>query len=321
MAKIIWFLSFILPTFCFGGQIILTNGDHLTGTVTQMADGKVIVQTDLAGTVEIAVNNIRSITTALAVDIVYDDGTTATKPLTAETPLDGLQAINPPKPEKPRWKGDVSGGLAYTTGNTKNEAYNFSANLKKRTQQSRTTLKADTVRKKEQASGSSTKVTTEDWLKTIGKYDYFLSKKSYLFGEGRYETDETADLDSRIIFGGGSGYQWIESEKTSFSTEAGLSCVREEYKNNISDSKLSARAGYHFDHVFNNTLTFYHDLTLFPSTEDISDYYLTGSAELRAKLGSSWFVNAKVLLDYDTTPAADKASTDIKYLLGAGISF
>lgn len=304
-----------------GGQVVLTNGDHLTGTVTQMTGGTVTVETELAGTLEIPAENIRTITTDRPVNLVFTDGTTSSKALTAETPLASLTAINPPKPEKPRWKGDIAGGLAYTTGNTKNESYNISANLHKRTEKDRITLKADAANKKERTSGSSTKVTTEDWWKTSAKYDYYLSKKWYAFGEARYETDAIALLDSRTLFGGGSGYQWIESDKMNLSTEVGLSCMQEDYSNGTSDSKLSARAGYHFDAAINSTFSFIHDLTYFPSTEQVSDYYLTTSAELRAKLFGNWFANAKVLLDFDTTPAAGKGSTDVKYLLGAGISF
>ena len=311
----------ILSAAAFAGQVVLINGDRLTGSIKQMTDGVVTVESELAGTLTIPMENIRSITTDEPVQLVRTDGVTVTEAVTASTPLADITAINPPAPEPPHWKGDVSGGLVYTRGNTWNESYNVSANMQKRTEKTRTTLKGDMARKKEKPSGSSQEVLAEDWWKTSGKYDYFLSKKMYLFGEGRYETDDLALLDSRIIYGGGSGYQWVESETLNFATEAGLSCIYEDYENNGTDKKFSARAGYHFDAAFNNTFSFIHDLAYFPSTEQVSDYYLSSSAELRAKLNSSWFVNAKILFDYDTTPAQSKGNTDVKYLLGAGFAF
>jgi len=311
----------ILSAAVFAGQVELVNGDRLTGTVTQMVDGVVTMETELAGTLAIAVENIRTITTDEPVELVLADGSAMTETVTAGTSLSRIAAINPPKPPLPRWKGDISGGLVYTRGNTWNESYNLSANAQKRTEKSRTTLKGDTAKKKERNSGSSDEVTTEDWLKTSAKYDCFVSKKMYLFGEGRYETDDQARLDSRIIYGGGSGYQWVESETLNFATEAGLSCIHENYEQNGTDKKLSARAGYHFDVLLNKTFSFIHDLAYFPSTEAVSDYYLSSSAELRARLNANWFVNAKVLFDYDATPATGEGSTDVKYLLGAGVSF
>ena len=317
----LWVSTLILSAAVFGGQVVLNNGDRLTGTVKQMTEGTVTLETELAGTVTIPMENIRSIATGETVELVYTDGTTATEAVSDATPLANIKAINPPKPAPPRWKGDVSGALVYTRGNTWNESYSFSANAQKRTENDRTTLKGDTAKKKEKASGSLEEVTTEDWLKTMAKYDYFVSKKMYLFGEGRYETDDQAQLDNRIIYGGGTGYQWIESETLNFATEVGLSCVYENYENNGTDKKLSARGSYHLDTALNQTFSFIHDLAYFPSTEDVSDYYLSTSAELRAKLNTHWFLNAKVLFDYDATPATGEGSSDVKYLLGAGFSF
>ena len=303
------------------GKIYLTNGDRLTGTVTQMTDGVVTVQTELAGEITLEAKAIRSIQTDAPVKLHYSDGTVAEEPLTETTDLNRIAAINPPAPETPRWKGDLSAGAIYSSGNTNNESYMFSANMSKRTEKDRTTLKADAARKKERTSTGDDEV-TEDWWKTSAKYDRFLSEKWYMFGQARYETDKIAELDNRIIFGGGSGYQWIESDRTNLSTEAGLACVQESYDDAGSDdSSLSAQAGYHFDHKFNETFSFINDLTYYPSTEQISDYYLTASAELRAKINSRLFTNLKVLFDYDTTPAQDQASTDIKYIFGVGLNF
>jgi len=64
-----------------------------------------------------------------------------------------------------------------------------------------------------------------------------------------------------------------------------------------------------------------HDLTYYPSLEQFSDYFLTATAELRASLTKTMFANFKVIFNFDSTPAPDRGSTDIKYLLGVGINF
>jgi putative salt-induced outer membrane protein YdiY len=192
--------------------------------------------------------------------------------------------------------------------------------MSKRTEKDRTTLKADAAQKKEEIDGQDE--TTEDWWKVSGKYDYFLSKKTYVFGEGIYETDKIAELDRRVILGGGLGYQWIEKETQNFSTEFGLASVYEKYEtDDDSETNLSLQAGYHYDQKFNETFSFIHDLTYYPSTEDFSDYLVTSSAELRAKINDHLFTNFKVLFDYDATPASGQGSTDTKYMFGIGINF
>lgn len=320
-----------------GGQVNLKNGDRLTGVITTMADGKITIETAMAGTVEVPVENVQTISSDEPLELHLKDETVITQSVQKDSDgmiklagsgvigsqtvaLADITAINPPKPEPPRWKGDISAGLTYTSGNTSNESYVFSANLSKRTEKDRITVKGDAARKKEKVDGE--KQTTEDWWRVGGKYDYFISKKAYVFGEGSYETDEIADLDRRIIVGGGLGYQWIEKETQNFSTEIGVADVYEKYDTSSGgDSKFSLRAGYHFDQQFNNTFSFIHDLTYYPDVEDFGDYFLTTSAELRAKINGHLFTNFKVLFDYDATPATGKGSTDTKYMWGIGVNF
>ena len=107
-----------------------------------------------------------------------------------------------------------------------------------------------------------------------------------------------------------------------FSTEAGIASLYEKYEDATdSNSELSAQLGYHFDKKLAKNLSFINDLTYYPSTEQVSDYYLTTSAELRAMLNDSMFTNFKVIFDFDSTPATNSGSTDTKYILGAGWKF
>ena len=125
-----------------------------------------------------------------------------------------------------------------------------------------------------------------------------------------------------MIVGSGGGYQWIESEKMNFSTEAGLASLYEKYENQTdSSSELSAQFGYNLDKKLAKGLKFIHDLTYYPSTEKFSDYYLTSTGEIRAHFTENMFLNFKVILNYDTTPAIDAGTTDTKYMLGLGYSF
>ena len=308
-------------------KIVMTNGDTLTGTVTKTASGKVVVKTELAGEVQVPLANIQTMSTDKPLEMHLKDGSVVNQPLKAagdgtvkvagQSEAVKLTAIDKINPERPRWKGDLSAGATYTTGNTKNESYAFSTNLSKRTEKDRVTFTGDAIRKKE----GSNKVVTEDWWRTGGKYDYFVSKKRYYYGEVNYEVDEIANLDQRLITGGGLGYQWIDNEITSFSSEVGVSWIQEEYGDGTNDESVAAQAGYRLSHKFNDTFSFIHNMNYYPSTEKVSDYYLTTTGELRAKINSHLFTNFKVLFDYDATPAVGKGSSDLKYIFGAGVTF
>ncbi|MBW8015547.1 MAG: DUF481 domain-containing protein [Planctomycetes bacterium] len=324
----------------FAGSVHLTNGDRLTGKIVKMAGGKLTLESEMAGTIEIPLKNIKTLDSDEELEMHFNNGTVVKKPVvisaavgrvrivgdgtidSQEIAIADLKLINPPLPEKPRWKGSVSLGMTYTSGNTNNETLAFSGALSKETDKDRITFGADLYKKQVETPNSSDKVTTEDWWKLRGKYDYFYTKRLYLFGEGRYEQDKIALLDRRVITGGGFGYQWIKSDTQNFSIEAGLSNVFEEFNNETpSTSKFSAISGYHYDRKFNNVFSLIHDTSFFPNTADTSDYYLTISAELRAKINTRMFTNFKVLYDYDTTPASNREKTDVKYIFGVGASF
>ncbi len=324
----------------FAGVVHLSNGDKLTGKIVKMADGKLVIESELAGTIEIPVKNITTLQSGEILEMHFTNGSVLKQPVemspssgrvklvadkfidSQEIAIADLASINPPAPEPPRWKGALSAGLTYTSGNTNNETLALSGSLAKETDQDRITFGFDLYNKEVETQGTSEKITTEDWWKLRGKYDYFYSEKLYVFAEGRYEQDKIALLDKRVIVGGGLGYQWIKSDPENFSVEAGLTNVFEDYSNDTeSTSTFSAILGYHYDLKFNKVFSFIHDTSYFPSTEDMSDYYLTTSAELRAKITGNMFSNIKVLYDYDATPAAERKKTDIKCIVGVGLDF
>lgn len=332
-------LSAVLSSLCPAGELLLTNGDRLTGHLEKVVEGKVYFVSDLAGSVTIDMTNVKTFTTDAPVKVVLSDGTIVNQQITGssegqvtlaggeiikgqEVKLADITAINPPLPEAPKWKGSVSAGWTSIHGNTKSETIQASMNAALRREKDRTTLGADYGRAKQENPDTGVEETTEDWWKTKAKYDYFFTEKAYGFLEGRYETDKIAELDRRVIFGAGFGYQWIESEDMNFSTEAGLAHVSERFDNETgNNNEFSAQAGYHFDTRITKGVKFINDLTYYPSFGQFSDYYLTTTAEIRAALNKSMYANFKAIFDYDTSPAKGKGSTDIKYIVGVGWEF
>jgi len=323
----------------FADEIVFKNGDKLTGKIEQLTEGKMVFKSDVAGTVTIELSKIRTFSSTEPVEVHLSDGTVFRRRIVQsqserfaiagdaalsaqEFALGSVASINPPAKPAAKWSGSISAGLTSTHGNTSTDTTNASVNLTKRTEKDRTLLTADYAKGRQENPDTGEKITTEDWWRTRAKYDYFFSKKFYGYLDGRYEKDRIAELDRRVILGGGVGYQWVESEEMNFSTEVGLATLYEKFNNQTdSQSNLSAQLGYHFDRKLPAGLKFINDLTYYPSTENLSDYYLTTTAELRAPFSERMFTNFKVIFDYDATPAEGKGSTDTKYILGVGMNF
>ncbi len=330
---------FLLTAVAQADEVYLTNGDRLTGTLVRLTGGKLVFKAEAAGEVTVPLANVQTLSTVAPVAVHLKDGTILNQPimaaeigafaidtgtaLRAQTfRLTDLASINPPPKPKPKWRGSISAGFTATSGNTSTEAINASVSMVRRSEKDRTTANADYAKGKQEDPDTGEEKTTEDWWRAKAQYDYFFSKKFFGFVNGSYEKDSIAQLDRRVVVGGGGGYQWIESERTNFSTSVGLASLYEKFENTTdSNSELSGQAGYNFDHQINDGVRFLHDLTYYPAFEKLSDYYLTTTAELRASLTKSMFANFKTIFNYDATPAPGRSSTDVKYIFGVGMSF
>jgi putative salt-induced outer membrane protein YdiY len=337
----------LVLTFCFlfsvqtihADEITFTNGDRLTGKITNLVEGKMLFKSDAIGDVTIDISKIKTFSTDAPIAVHLEDETVLLQKVVNAEPgkfgiegagtvkaqdfeLTSISSINPPIKPLPKWHGNLSAGVTSTHGNTKSESMSGSLNINKRTHNDRTQVGLDYAKTKQQDKTTGDKVVTEDWWRSKGKYDYFFSKKMYGFVDGRYEKDAIAELDRRMIIGGGGGYQWVETEDLSFSTELGMASLYEKFNNQTdSNSEVSMQAGYNLDKTLMKNVKFVHDLTYYPSTEKVSDYYLTSTGEIRAYLTSTMFTTFKVIFNFDSTPAIGSHKTDTKYLFGVGYSF
>ncbi|MCJ7778926.1 MAG: DUF481 domain-containing protein [Sedimentisphaerales bacterium] len=320
-------------------EIILTNGDRLTGKIIKLIDGRLVFQSDMAGEVTVDASKVQTFSSDGSIKIHLKDGTILNQKVRKTSPgrfaidagdvlqaqefgMSYIAAINPPEKPEPKWTGNITGGVTSTHGNTKTDFANASVDLKRRAEKDRIQLAVDYARGSQEDPDTGESKVTENWWKTKAKYDYFFTKKIYGYVDNRYEKDSIAQLDRRVVIGGGGGYQWIESEDMNFSVEAGLASLYEKFDNvSDSDSKMSAQLGYNFDRKLLKTVKLLHNLTYYPSLEEFSDYYLTASAEIRAYFTRQMFANFKAILDYDVTPAPGAGDTDVKYILGVGWSF
>jgi putative salt-induced outer membrane protein YdiY len=333
---ILFVSQILLAHLSYGDEVYFKNGDHLTGKILHLADGKLVIKSDVGGEVTVELSNIQTLSSEDPIIINLKDGTAFKQKVSSaeagrfsikdsetikaqEFAVNDIVSINPPIP---KWTGSLSAGITSTHGNTKTEDITGSVDLKKRTEKDRTTLSADYVKSEQEDPATGKEEAIEDWWRAKTKYDYFFSKKMYGYLDGRYEKDAIAELDRRVTVGIGAGYQWIESENLNFSTELGLASLYEKFDNQTdSNSEISAQLGYYFDKKLRKNLSFIHELTYYPALEKPADYYLTTTAELRTNFYKAMFVNIKAILDYDATPAIGAHKTDVKYFLGLGYSF
>ncbi len=316
-------------------EVLLKNGDRLTGKIERLADGKLTVNTELFGTLTVDLQDVRTFSTQAPIRLDFSDGTTVNQSVSAAEdgniaitqegvlapqtlPLANVVAINKP-PVK--WTGSVGASFTLTQGNSETESVNVGISLLRRAEIDRSTFEAAYLFGRQTDPDTDDRSTTQDkWFAAL-QYDHFFSQKLYGHATTRVHRDRIADLDLRLTAGLGVGYQWIESPDLNFSTEASLSWLFEDFESGEDDDTIVLRLAYHVDQRFNDRLLVFHDLEALPSVEDFSDVFLTTQAGLRASLTPSMFAETKVVLDYDSTPAPGSEETDLNYLFSLGVTF
>jgi putative salt-induced outer membrane protein YdiY len=160
--------------------------------------------------------------------------------------------------------------------------------------------------------------------KTSGraKYDYFLTKKTYLFANTSGDADEAASLDLRFTLGAGVGHQFVDNARWKFAAERACrtstrTTTARPTTRTTSPARIAANTGYEHD----KTWSFAHTLEAYPSLEDADDFY--GRSDLRVKLTftESMLAQLQWIVDYDNTPAAGNDRVDNRYLLSVGWKF
>jgi len=360
----------LLGSAVFADEIVFTNGERLIGSVVRMEDGKLTFTSESAGEVKVDMKRIKHFSTEKPVDIHLQDGSVIKSNelireddetamtvygIEQEQTIDmGALAAIYTKP-KPRiaWARSITAGATSSRGNSDSTQANVALDILARSAKHRLRIKGLFLYGREENPDADDdpdaddEITTEENFTISAKYDYFFSKKLFGFISGSYKKDHIDDLDYRIITAAGVGRQWWESSIFQFSTDAGVSLVKEKYttrkyyqlqaapdeNGNIAgtitryrtvvdrNNDLGLQFGYALGWNPSDKLQFYSNLSYSPSLDDFSDYFLAADAEMRAAINKKLFSSFKMILDYDPTPGEGISSTEMKYILGLGLNF
>lgn len=323
----------LLTTRAQADEVLFKNGDRLNGTIESYDGSKLTISSTVAGKVTVELKDVRTFSTTHAIDVTLADGTTVRAPVAGgpDGQVSIVPAAGPPravaladisKVNMPvKWTGNIVVGGLIARGNTNTDSFNATAHAERRTVQDRIILDGGYLFGREHTAGIPGKHETADDLFGSGEYDYFLTKKLYALANVRAEHDTIAGLSLRLTPNVGLGYQWIETPKLNFNTEAGAGWIYRKYSHDGEDSSATARLAYHLAVKFNDRVSGLHNFEYLPGLDRLDDYFIHTDAGIRASVTEKMFTEFKVDYRYDSKPAPGKGASDIRYILGVGWSF
>jgi putative salt-induced outer membrane protein YdiY len=339
-------------------EVVFTNGSRITGKITRVADGKITIENTVFGMVTADLKDVKSMTpavTPVAAPAIMPATAPATMPATlpatlpttspathpttgpathpattsattAPATVPATAAVVKPAPEKApppkRWSGSVVATGVLTRGNSDTETFGASFNAVRKGDENVLTLSAGyNFGQQKDPATDQRNVTTNNWFGQV-RLDHTLNSRLYYeYAMLRVEQDQVANLDVRVTPGIGIGYKWLDKPDVHFNTEAGATWVYEQYSNDGSTEHFALRLAYHLDKKLNDKVSLVHNLEYLPSVSDIGDFNLNTDAGIRAMLTKTMFMELKIELKHDSTPAPGADKNDLRYTLGFGWNF
>ena len=327
------FLALAIPAAnSLADEVVLANGDKLTGTIVKVEAGKLTLKTEYAGAIEILIDKVKKIVTDNPVEIHLTGGevlkgkirTTAEGKLAVEpspdraastVEMNKVVAINPPPKPPAKLTGNIALGGSLQTGNTDRRSFAAAADASIRGERDRFG-----VRFLFNYAEEKDEVTARNLYGAL-KYDYFFTKKFYGYLGLEMLKDRFKDLNLRTIVGPGVGYQIWDDPIKFLLFEAGITYYSEDRRTAEDDSWVAARLAGNFRYTLSKFLTFSDRLEIYPSLANANDFTLRNEAAILSPIGAGWSLKLANILEYDNDPPRNVSKTDLTWILGLQYSF
>ena len=344
------FLSALVPAvflfqFAFADQIVLKNGDRLTGTITKSDDKDFVIKTDFAGEVTVQWPAIQEINSTQPLHFGLKDGKTVSGAVKTtdgkiEVAPAGKEPVTVAKDEitfirndaeeatydkalHPKltqgWEGGANVGFALTGGNSETENLAIAFTADRKTAKDHIAAYANSVFAEDNAPGATPSTTAQE-TQGGARYDRNFGARMFGFGGADFQTDQLQSLDLRSVFSGGLGLHAIKSDRTTLDLLGGVNYTRENYST-LQRDLIALTVGEELMHKWGKSSVITEKLYAYPDLNQLGEYRAAFNLGTVTKL-SKWLGWQNAFNDiYVTNPPAGKKTNDLQLTTGLNISF
>jgi putative salt-induced outer membrane protein YdiY len=290
-------------------QIVLKNGDRLTGSITKSDGKELVIKTEYAGDVTVKFDAIQSLTSTGDLNVTVG-GKTAVGPVTTkdsgvvvasktggavEAPLSSITMLRSPAEQAAYektlhpgwaegWAGGANLGFALTAGNSETKNLNIGLNAARTGFHDKLILYETSIYAttgKIALQPISPAQTTANSNSGGLRYDRDFAPRAFGFGSADFFNNALQNLDLRYILGGGIGYHAIKTPNTTLDLLAGINYTHESFSDltnptpppdtyNSSDSSAALTVGDNLTHKLGKNSVFTQSFLLYPSFSQVN---------------------------------------------------
>jgi putative salt-induced outer membrane protein YdiY len=350
-------LLLLLAVPALADQIVLKNGDRLTGSIKK-SDGKVVViKTDAAGEVTVKFDAIQTLTSAGELSVTLGGKTVkgdrvtvqdekvvvATKSGPVEAPKSTVTMMRNPEEQVAfekslhpglleGWNGGLNLGFALTRGNSQTKNLNIAFNAVRTGFHDKLLLYETSI----YAANDLPTATPHTTANAVGggvRYDHDLTPRLFAFVNGDFYHDGLQFLDLRAIFGGGLGVHVIKSNATVLDLLAGANYTHESYSSfvlattpptevaSVTRSLAGLTLGDSFVHKVGKGTVITQGLLFYPDLTHTGEYRGTFNLGTVTKI-NKWFGWQNSFADiYVSDPPGGTKKNDLQLATGLNFTF
>jgi putative salt-induced outer membrane protein YdiY len=342
-------IVFLFLPIAFGDQIVLENGDRITGSVIKKDEKSLTFKSDVFGKITLPWEKVESLSTDKPVFVVLpgkeavlatiepkqDRVEVASVDTRQYCELSDLLTIrnndeqisyerllNPSWAQL--WAGTATMGWAGARGNAKALTLNAAFNANRVTKTDKTDVHMNAIQ-----SSALLDAETETTAQAIrGGWAYGRNIASRLTWNAfnDYEFDRFQNLDLRFVAGGGLGAVVWKEERSRFDLQMGGAYNHEMFsatadQPGFTRDSSEAYLGNEFTLKISPVTSLYQNARIFSNMNSFGEYRVNGDMGANTKL-TRWLTwNASISNRYLSNPAVGRKKNDFLYTTGIGVTF
>jgi putative salt-induced outer membrane protein YdiY len=268
-----------MGVFCsslFADQIVLKNGDRLSGAIIKSDAKNLVIKTDYAGEVTVDWSAVQDMNSTKSLHVGLKSGQTVVGPLAVKegklevttkdfgilkTPADSIVVIRDDADQlayekslhpgfSQGWAGGANLGFALTAGNSETKNLNIGFNATRTGSHDKlmlyeTSIYATTSKLALQPIPSQTTANSNNGGI---RYDHDFTPRVFGFGAADLFNNALQDLDLRYILGGGIGLHAIKTPNTTLDLLAGINYTHESFSGLVQTNPAPPPATITYNH-------------------------------------------------------------------------
>jgi putative salt-induced outer membrane protein len=338
------FLLCLAAGAAWADQVVMKNGDRVTGSIVKKDGKNLTIKTEHFGVVTTSWDQVESVTADKPVNVVLPDGKTVQGTLATTngkvevTTKDAKLSLAPADVATIRddaeqkayerflkpgwgqlWAGTGSVGFAGTSGNAKTLTFTTGITAARVTRTDKTMLYFNAIKASALVNGTNSQ-TAQAVRGGIG-YDHNLHPRLFVNVFNDYEFDKFQNLDLRFVLGGGFGWHAVKTERSRLDFLGGVDFNRSSFNTPLTQKSAEFYWGDEYSLKLAAATSLVQSFRMFNNLTTTGSYRVNFDIGMSTKLSKRLNWNLSVSDRNLNRPAPGRKANDLLYTTGLGITF